>query len=291
MELKSSLNILIGLDLSEMDSILVSYAREIVQWLPVQKIVYLHNIKINELPGNLTSQDKIETLSRKVNNKLQQLVKELAPTGLPFEIVTRRAAFTELAFEETVKQHKIDLVILGNKQQLEGSGGINQKLARMLNCAVLLVPETFRGVPRKILLAVDFSRYTTGILQWGRLIEQLNMQHAGFKITPLYISKLAYHFFPFFSNEDVEQSYKIDMQEKQKKWQQHFAQYPKLEIIPAGDKNIASALMDYADQHRYDLLVLGVKGSSSLTTLFMGSVANELIQVETNICFLFVKGK
>lgn len=283
---QKTLNVLVGLDLSEMDRELIKYIGTLQEWLPPARVTFLHNIKITELPRHMQEPARLQNIAQRIEQKFRETIEAIHIPAAPYDIRVTFEGFSELAFTTVAKQTKAGLVLLGNKQTLEGSGGLNQKLARMLPAAILLIPEGTTAVPRRVMQAIDFSRYTPAVVQWGRVIAG-NSTTAS--LHPVYISKMAYHFFPVFSDEEMEEALQKEAAERAKKWKEQYPAEAPLKVVPAHDKNVAAALFQYAFATRADVLVLGVKGASSLTNLFMGSVANEIIQRETSLCLLLVK--
>ncbi|NSL86863.1 universal stress protein [Chitinophaga sp. Mgbs1] len=291
MTVNNDIKVLAGFDLSDMDPALVRYLEVLEQWLPVQQFIFLHNIKINELPEEMRSASMLTTIAQRIRKKITETIRAIYTPRASFDVRVTFEPFSEIAFTQACQQQKTDLVLLGNKQQLEGSGGLSQKLIRMLPAAVLLVPETFRGFPHRIAMAIDFSRYTPAIVQWQQFIARSKPGSEDITFTPVYVSKMSYHFFPILSDHELEASLKKDEAEKSKKWRTLYAAQSPLHIIHAHEKNIASTLLSYARHNNIHIILMGVKGASSLTNLFMGSVANEMVQRETDVCLLLVKHK
>lgn len=281
-----NIKVLAGLDLSEMDREMIHYMALLQQWLPPAHVTFLHNIKVTELPREMREPAKLQNIAARIEKKFRELIMEIHTPAASFDIAVTIEEFSELAFMNVVKRQKTDLVLLGNKQTLEGNGGLSQKLARMLPAAVLLIPENVKQPPAHIIQAIDFSRYTPAVLRWGRIIST-SPHHPRF--SPVHIIKMGYHFFPAFSDEEVEDTLRNEGADKLRKWkEQHPGEWP-LKIVPAYDRSVASTLLDVAASSRADLIILGVKGASSLTNLFMGSVANEMLQREKVPALLLVK--
>jgi hypothetical protein len=288
MDLKNKLNVLIGLDLSEMDDSLIKYVELLTQLLPISYITFLHNIKQTELPEIYKSSAKMEILCNHIKNKLTDSIAFLHTPSCPYDIEVTFADYTELSFTKVSERLNINLVVLGNKQNLEGNGGLSHKLIRMLPSATLLVPETYNPHPIQVIEAVDFSKHSNTVIQWGSYLEKFNRVNP-LNIQPLYVSKVAWQFFPGLSPAEIQENTELDTRKSMAKWARLYPELTSLKVIPANDKNIASSLMQYVKQHQIDLVIMGVQGMTSLTTLFMGSVTNEVLQLEVNACLLLVK--
>lgn len=280
------IRVLVGLDLSEMDSELIRYLGILQQWLPSSHITFLHSIKVAELPADMREPSRLRLIASRIEAKIRQLIGHITIPDIPFDVQVRHEAYAELAFMEAVKQRQTGLVILGNKQTLEGSGGISQKLARMLPSAVMLLPEGAVNRPRTIVEAVDFSRYTAPVARWGRIIAQ---GEAPPRMIPVYIHRMSYHSFPIFSEDETEAAFRQEAADKSRKWNTQHPDAPPLQVIPAREQSVASTLIRFARENQADFIILGVQGITSLTNLFMGSVANEVLQRDNAPGLLLVK--
>ncbi|MET3114983.1 nucleotide-binding universal stress UspA family protein [Pedobacter sp. CG_S7] len=288
MILKNKLNVLIGLDLSEMDDSLISYIKVLHQLLPLGQITFIHNIKQSELPESLRSPEKLKVIANTIKHKLTTSIPKNIDFPCSYSTEVTLADYTELAFIKASKQFDTDLIVLGNKQHLEGNGGLSHKLIRVLPMATLLVPETFNPNPKLFVEAVDFSKYTPIVVKWGNHIEKLSSSST-LVFQPLYVSKVSWTFFPGLSLAEIRENTMLDTKKSALKWLKLYPDAAPLNVKAAEDKNIASTLKQYVRQQKVDFVILGVQGVTSLTTLFMGSVANEFIQMETDACLLLVK--
>ncbi|MBB2148148.1 universal stress protein [Pedobacter gandavensis] len=285
-----NIKVLAGLDLSEMDQPLIKYLKLLSELLPLNKVTFFHNIKQSELPESFKSPEQLNTIANTIKKKLEATIPALLGDQLPYDIEVSFEDYTELSFSKMAKKKQINLAVLGNKQNLEGNGGLAHKLIRMLPFETLLVPETYNPAPKKIIEAIDFSKYTPTVMQWGKLIKN-HHQQADLTFEPINISKLSWKFFPGLSNAEIRKNTQEDIKMKSEKWAKLYPNANPLKVVPAEDKNIASALIQYVKKEKADLLIMGVQGVTSVTTLFMGSVANEVLYLESNACLLFVKHK
>src|SRR5690625_3939720 len=73
----NNLHILIELDLSKMDSYLIEYMQTLNEVLRIEKITFLHNIKLGELPKDLLSQDRLEIIQKRIKEKIINKIEEV----------------------------------------------------------------------------------------------------------------------------------------------------------------------------------------------------------------------
>lgn len=284
---KSPLHLTIGLDLSEMDSYLIQYAKILDQILSIEKINFIHNLKMGEIPKELLVPERISQIISRITERIDSQIKR-SESQYSYDIYVKMEAYSEIAFMNLYKKHPTDLLILGNKQALEGNGGLAHKLIRVLPCATLLVPETFTAPITRIIDAIDFSKYTSLVMEWA---DRFKNNSKGQKIThsAVYISKFNWGFFPSMTDKDIKKETLLDIDKKRNTWNKKYAAYSDMEIIPAGDKSIATTLLKYVKDKKADMMILGVKGSAGIKDIFMGSVAHDIFQRPTDCCILFVK--
>lgn len=281
------LNILVGFDLSEMDDFLIQYINTLNQILNIEKVTFLHNLKLGELPKELILPEKLQLIQEKIHRKITGQITS-GGALYSFDIKITLENYSEIAFDYIAKNNHFDLLILGNKQQLEGNGALAHKLVRLFPAAILLVPETFKVPVETIINAIDFSKYTVPIMDWAAKFKN-NSKGQKIKHSAVHISKYHWGFYPSMTTKEIEKTTKEDILNKKTKWDRQYSTYADIEIIAAEDKSVSAALLQYADSKKANLMILGVKGVSKIKELFMGSVANYLFERPTNTCLLFVK--
>lgn len=287
MNRNKALEIVVGLDLSQMDQYLIQYIKVLDSVLNIQEVTFVHNIKTTELSKDYLTKESIENIKQRIHQRITEQVQQ-TKASYTFQIITTLHTYSELAFLELTKSKPYDMLLLGNKQHLNGNGALAQKLIRILPLAVLLVPETFKKNIANVIYAIDFSKYTPIIMNWADRFKN-NDKNQSVEHNAVHISKYSWGFYAMITDNQYDKASKQDITEKQKKWNQTYSNYSKIDIVGAKDQNIPAALMQYATEKQADLLILGVKGYSSIKEIFLGSVANHILQRPTNTCLLFVK--
>ncbi len=287
METNKALNIIVGLDLSEMDHYLIQYAKILDHILNVAQITFIHNLKLGELPKELIEEEQIKLIQQRIHKRIEEQISATEIT-YPYDIVVTMENYSEIAFSTLTKQKNYDLLLLGNKQQLTGNGALANKLIRLLPSATLLVPETFHVPIETVIDAIDFSRYTNSIMLWADRFKN-NSKGQRIKHSAVHISKSYWSYLPMMTERELDKISLEDIREKEEKWNQAYAQYTDIDIVPAKNQNVAAALIQYAKTKKADLMILGVKGSAGIKDIILGSVANHVLHRPTDTCLLFVK--
>jgi len=287
METNKVLNILIGLDLSEMDQYLIQYANILDHILNVEQITFIHNLKLGELPKELVQADQLQLIQKRIKNKIEQQI-TAAEVNYSYEVLVTLENYSEIAFSNVTKQKKFDLLVMGNKQKLLGNGALANKLVRLLPFATLLVPETFKVPIETVIDAIDFSRYTKAIMLWADRFKN-NSKGQRINHSAVHISKSYWSYLPMMTEKELEKISKEEIKEKEEKWNKEYPNYTDIDIVPARNQNISAALIAYAKNKKADLLILGVKGSAGIKDIILGSVANHLLHRPTDTCLLLVK--
>lgn len=287
METNKALNILVGLDLSEMDHYLIQYAKILDHILNVEQITFIHNLKLGELPKELIQKDQLALIQKRITKRLEEQISATEIT-YKYEIIITVENYSEIAFASISKQKNYDLLVLGNKQQLTGNGALANKLVRLLPSATLLVPETFHIPIETVIDAIDFSRYTNAIMLWADRFKN-NSKGQRIKHSAVHISKSYWSYLPMMTDKELDKISREDIKEKEGKWNKQYAQYTDIDIVPAKNQNVAAALIQYAKTKKADLMILGVKGSAGIKDIILGSVANHVLHRPTDTCLLFVK--
>lgn len=287
METNKALNILVGLDLSEMDHYLIQYAKILDHILNVEQITFIHNLKLGELPKELIQKDQLALIQKRITKRVEEQISATEIT-YKYEIIITVENYSEIAFASISKQKNYDLLVLGNKQQLTGNGALANKLVRLLPSATLLVPETFHIPIETVIDAIDFSRYTNAIMLWADRFKN-NSKGQRIKHSAVHISKSYWSYLPMMTDKELDKISREDIKEKEGKWNKQYAQYTDIDIVPAKNQNVAAALIQYAKTKKADLMILGVKGSAGIKDIILGSVANHVLHRPTDTCLLFVK--
>lgn len=293
--MKSYNKLLVGLDLTEMDSVLLRYARFLVQALPkIEKVYFFHNIRFDypeEAEGLL---DELESpLPELIEEEIKERVESqfLHEGDSPdWEIVVEASHPTAEQIAKTTKAKGIELSLFGKKLSYQGAGLVAGKLLRQsaFKSDLIVLPETAPHSLKRILVPVDFSSASRKSLGAAHYLAQetdadLSCQH---------VYTVPNHYFPFIPVQGFRKSMEEEAQEQYKKFRKELPE--PLRDTPcaftyAHNRTTAETIYDYAISHSKDLVAISSHGRSAVPTVLLGSTATQILQFDFHIPILVTR--
>ena len=286
--LDKNLNILVALDLTEMDAVLLRYVSFLNSIFSIQHIYFAHNIKqsvLNKLYEDIIGEDI--HIDQIVEEELKRSIAQHYDGSASHSLIVTSEQHTESALTDLAKDHDIDVVVAGDKTELKGTGGLPQKLVRMLNTHLLLVPEGSRLALHKILAPTDFSSNSIQAMQAALLISG---QTKGI-VDALHVYGIPSFYFPYIDREKAQEQAKkhlhIRFSELQKK---HALPVDiRFNYVDKKEYSVVEVIQREADKGAFDLIVISARGANNLTRLFIGSTTNDLILSNQTMPILVIK--
>lgn len=284
------MNVLVFMDFSEMDEIILKQLNEIGANWNVGEVCLTHYIELQELTDDFST--RFPELEKPLEEILEDEMNEKAEiAGLDKDRFTIKI-HSKGGKEELmawVNNSKYHLCILGKKVIQPGSGVFAAKVARFIDKSILFTTETSRTRFEKILLAVDFSAYSKKAVKF--MNQLIPHESAEFKLFHAYQVPSIY--FPFVKKY----SEKLVLEERKKAENalEHFRKkYTRvakenIEIQYVGENSVDKVIYDFARTQQIELMVIGIKGKSDEEDLLIGSVAEKLIQSNRHIPVLLVQ--
>lgn len=288
--------ILVALDLSELDPLLIQFASFITQTTGSEKVFFVNILRNIHIPDEVLKEFPLliknavadrrkemtelveKNFTRTGNIKLQYIVKE----GQPVKKIL-----------QMVKDQDIDLVLAGKKTRLEGSGVLVQRLARRAGCNLLIVPEGSKPSIKKLLVPSDFSENSKLALETAILICENETEEAQIIVQNVYSVPAGYH----YTGKSIEEFTEI-MKKHARCDYQKFIRAIDLKGVKIKDTysrdhndNKMTDIYDKAVSSKVDAIVMGAKGRTAATALFLGSIAERAVQMNKKFPLLIVRPK
>ncbi|MEL6536948.1 MAG: universal stress protein [Bacteroidota bacterium] len=285
--------LMVALDASELDTQLMCTAAQLANRLPIEKIYFYHISKTLELPKEV--QDKLpdfapadEAAEQNITEKLKEYFPDPRTVDIEVEVQEGDPADKLLRL---VKSKHIDLLLVGRKSSLKGSGTTANKLVKAAPCSVMFVPESAPEVFKNILVPVDFSDHATFALN-----QAVNLAKGGegeiicHNVVPV---PSGYH-----TSGKTREEFGEIMQGHAKKEYEHFIKDFDAQGVTLrpffetnDDNNPADEIYERAVSEGVDLIVLGSKGRKGISNVLLGSVAKRVLDFSKDIPVLVVKHK
>ncbi|MCG2419927.1 universal stress protein [Aequorivita sp. F47161] len=286
--LENNLKLMIALDLTEMDPILLQYVSFLCKVWNIEQVYFTHNIKqykLNDLYDEFL--DEGITIEDIVDRGLQKTIEKNYTATAPHTVVITSDDYTESILTHLAKEYKIDIVIVGNKDELQGTGALNQKLARMLDSNMLLVPEEAKHHMNNVLVPTDFSSASARCF---RVAESL-VERSGGTIEGLHVYNIPSVFFPYINTEKAIDKTKNHLKEKVKQFRKRHAITNELPFryIDRENLSVVEAIEIHAEKGGFDIMIVSARGGNNITSLFVGSITNDLLIRNRKMPLLVIK--
>ncbi|MEM1408320.1 MAG: universal stress protein [Bacteroidota bacterium] len=291
-------NILVGLDTSALDASLVKYAAFLSDHSSAEKVKFVNLVRNLSIPSDVRKEfphmEENAILERK-----QDIEKTVAENFKPEKDVD--ISFTVEKGQpprmlELADKFDADVIIVGQKKTLPGQAGTTMRLARRAICNLLIVPEMKKEVTpeaEKLMVPVDFSSYSKLALEQAidfamktRTVKTIVCQN-------VYSVPAGYHY-TGKSFEEFGEVMKKNAQENFKKFIKKIdtkgykiEEYYSLDI----NDNLASDIYDLADEIHPDFIFIGAKGRTAAAALFLGSLAEKMVNDKMNHPLLITRYK
>lgn len=286
-KIKDSLRIMVALDLSDMDSIVLNYLSYLTQIWKVEHIDFIHNIKQSELYDLLDDfvEDTIH-LEDIIERELTRVVKENYTGNAPYEVQVASDNYTESILSYFVNENKIDLVVLGKKSEIKGTGGMSLKLINMLDCHMMLIPEEAENKLDHILIPTDFTPNSAKSFEFAFNAQK---QHNS-ELLALHVFNIPSVYFPYIDRKKAIDKTQRTIDDNFKTFTKRF----KLKEIPfthfyREDLSVVDSIRKYARDNNANMIIMAAKGGNKLTSLFIGSITNDMLLQDFRMPVLIVK--
>lgn len=275
-KLENELKLMVALDLTEMDGILLGYVSFLCKVWNIEHLYFTHNIKQYKL-YDLYDEFFEEgiTVEDIVDKELERTVEKHYTGSVPHTVLITSDDYTESILSHLAEEYKIDIMVTGNKDELQGTGALSQKLVRMLDANVLLVPEEAKHRMESVLIPTDFSSASAKCFE----VAESLVERSGGKIEALHVYNIPSFFFPYINTEKAIDKTKRHLKEKVIQFRKKYKLPEQLAFryTDREDLSVVEAIELHAEKGEFDIVVTSARGGNNITSLFVGSVTNDLL--------------
>ncbi len=289
-------HLLICLDLSEMDDVLIRYGNFLVKKFKPQSVTFLHVMKSYEIPSEMVEAfpHLDQPLSEIIKEELQEKIDtHFIQNEITNEIVEIAEGSTTDNIVRYAREHNITFTVMGKKIGYEGRGGIVRKVMGIIPSSVLLISETTQPQLNHVLVRMDFSTISSLALKMALKLQEIT----GVKVSCHHAYRLPLKYFPQSSPsndkklmEHVEKHSRKEYVKFMKKHQLNPDDVPfSVSLDPENDE--ALLLYRQALNIGADIIFIGSKIKSELADIILDTTSEKLASTEKNIPVLLVKDR
>ncbi len=282
--------ILVALDLSTMDKILVNYSFWFAKSINAEKVYFIYCAKeLREVDKHNTPDGKEMPRDETIHNQISSVVKnEKLAAEITHDIIVDQAMPLEgLLYWKDVK--KIDLLMVGKKKSSSGSGVISKQFVRQSDCPVLFIPEEAKKKMDRIIVPIDFSENSRIALKQSIGLQSLlgNPEIICLNVFSAAPGEYGMHEVGLYSR--IREKAAVD------KYLQFISPLPKDNLnikpvfIPDNNFKIIENILAAAKGKEAGLIIIGAVGHSKVKLLTVGSTAEKMMLADFDIPLMVIK--
>ncbi|WP_268033541.1 universal stress protein [Algoriphagus sp. PAP.12] len=285
--------VMIGLDLTEMDEILIEKTVVFLKFWGVEKCYFVHVAKSLAIPDEILKEypDLLAAGDESVEAIMMNKIKSKAfPESIEIEVFAEEGDHPLDTVLRWAKIKDVDLIVMGRKETLKGSGALANGVAKKAPCSVMLLQEKRpAGLPKKIMVPTDFSEHNHMIYDFGeRIADQLKAQ-----LVPVHIYQVPHGYSKTGkSYEEFADIMKANAKKDFEAFVSHH-DHPELEcdfVLDEGE-DAGELLLKEAMKLGVDMFIMGSRGRTKSAAILLGSTAEKVIKANNVLPMLIFKKK
>jgi len=288
-------NILVVLDHSKLDKQLTEAASFLSEISDSVNIYFINIVKDLNIPDSIRKEfpDMVNNAVTDRKDEIEHVVKKYfknANTNTQIEI--RTGVPIKVIMKFSIEKN-IDLILAGRKNDEWGGGTLVNRLARRAGCSLLVIPNSYKKKINKILVPIDYSAHSKEALRQAINLAEKNLPNIKLIIQNVFQVPNGFHStgktfdeFAKIMRENSEKDYNAFMHDV-------FTKGIDTKPMYTLDKDEAIIMEVYkaALNIKADAIVIGAKGRTATTALFIGSSAEKLIHIDSEVPIMIVRPK
>lgn len=288
--------LIVCLDQSELDDTLVRFASFIASVNQTKKIYFTNVIRNLQIPKEVLEEfpNLIDNMVEERKTQMQEVVKRSFGRNedVEFAIVVKEGQLSKKILK-LAHEKSVDMIIVGRKVSLPGTGVVSQRLARRASCSLLIIPENSVPNIKTLLVPSDFSDYSKDALEEAIMIVEKYGGKAEIVVQNVFTIPSGYH----FTGKSYEEFTSIMLMHAEINYKKFIRKIDvkKVKITPVytqdDDDDPVEEIIAKAKEIKADAIIIGAKGRTAATALFIGSMAERLIQLNDTFPLLVTRPK
>ncbi len=285
--------VLVALDLTEMDENLIGYIARLNNQIEIEQIYFFNVLKSLEIPEEIMKKypDLVapmdETTKKEIQFTIDNEVGDQLKANYTIEVTDGHVAEKILKW---AKIKEVDLIVMGRKSGLDGEGIASGKVVKLAPCSVMLIPEVLPETLKKVVVPIDFSKASKLAFEFALFLAS-NIPDLKITCLNIYEVPSGYHMsgksydeFADIMKANAEESFSNFVESYATKGVQVEAKFELDE-----DSNIAKKIYQFAMKEHADAIAVGSKGRTQAAAVLLGSIAEKLIKLNTELPQIVVK--
>jgi len=288
--------LIVSLDQSDLDDTLVRFASFVSRVNETKKIYFANVIRNLQIPKEVLVEfpNLIENMVEERKRQMKEVVDRNfgKRDDIEFSYVVKEGQLSKKILK-LAHEKSADMIIIGRKVTLPGTGVISQRLARRASCSLLIIPEKAQPKMDKLLVPSDFSDYSKDALEEAVLIVEKYGGKAEIICQNVFTVPSGYH----FTGKSYEEFTSIMLMHAEINFKKFIRNIDtkNIKITPIytqdDDDDPVEEIIAKAKEISADGIIIGAKGRTAATALFIGSMAERLIQLNETFPLLVTRPK
>lgn len=288
--------LIVCLDQSELDETLVRFASFIASVNQTKKIYFTNIIRNLQIPKEVLEEfpNLIENMVEERKTQMQEVVKRSfgKKDDVEFAFIVKEGQLSKKILK-LAHEKSADMILVGRKVSLPGTGVVSQRLARRASCSLLIIPEYSVPNIKTLLVPSDFSEYSKDALEEAIMVVEKHGGKAEIVVQNVFTVPSGYH----FTGKSYEEFTSIMRMHAEINFRKFIRKIDtkKVNISPVytqdDDDDPVEDILTKAREIKADAIIIGAKGRTAATALFIGSMAERLIQLNDTFPLLVTRPK
>jgi len=285
--------LLVALDLTEMDELLIKYSSHLAKFLESEKVYFIHVARDLELPEDLKKNypDLMAPSDESMTDSINKLIEKSWESNYNCEkVVEIKEGDPSEQILKWVNIKNVDMMVMGRKRKMKGGGIVPQKIAKVAQTSLMMVPEGFSFKLDKIVVSVDFSKHSKLAVEEALAItndKNIKLSLVNVYRVPVGYNKTGKSYDEFATI--MKGHAKVDFNEFIER--NDFPEEMECHYVLDDDDSPADKIFEFASEQNADMIVMGSKGRTGLASILLGSVAEKVITYDSEIPLMIVKEK
>ena len=288
--------LIVCLDQSSLDETLIRFASFIAKANQTKKIYFTNIIRNLNIPKEVLAEfpNLIENMVEERKAQMKEVVENnfLKPDDIEFSYVVKEGQLSKKVLK-LAHEKSADMILVGRKVSLPGTGVISQRLARRASCSLLIIPENSNPKINRLLVPSDFSDYSKDAMEEAILIAEKYGKKTEIVCQNVFTVPSGYH----FTGKSYEEFTSIMQMHAEINFRKFIRKIDtkNIQITPIytqdEDDDPVEDILAKAKEINADAIIIGAKGRTAATALFIGSMAERLIQLNDEFPLLVTRPK